>query len=114
MNNYSQRAFDAGIDRPNRKFQPSVSIYFIRDDNDLPPSKISCLFCKRTLMDGVKGTVDKVVDGPVPADDHDHAFNIQCKLCGQMYRMLVNANFPVNLDKLVDAGQPMLTPEGWK
>jgi transcription elongation factor Elf1 len=101
-------------DRVNRKFQPPVSIYFIRDDNDLPPSKLSCLFCKRTLMDGIKGTVDKVVDGPVSADDHDHAFNIQCKLCGQKFRILVNANFPINLEELVDAAQPVLTAEGWK
>lgn len=98
---YSRSPFD------NRKGQPAVSLYFIRDDNALPPSKLSCPFCKRTIMDGVKGTLDKMVDGPVDAEDHDFACNLQCKLCGQKFRLLVNAKFPFDLDKMVDAAPPL-------
>lgn len=72
----------------NRKDQPAISVYFIRDDQNSKPYKLSCMFCKRTIADDVKGTIDKMVDGPMPADDHDHATNIQCKLCGQKWRIL--------------------------
>lgn len=89
-----------------RKDQPAISLYFIRDDNSFQPHKLSCPFCKRTIMDGVKGRIDKMVDGPVDAHDHDFACNIQCKLCGQKFRILVNANFPIDLQTLIDAAPP--------
>lgn len=99
---------------PSRKNQPACSLYFIRDDNSLPPYKLSCPFCKRTIMDGVKGTLDKMVDGPVSAEDYDFACNLQCKLCCQKFRLLVNAKFPVDIDKLVAAPAPKFTEDGWQ
>lgn len=96
-NNSLSRGYRDSREAPNyisRKEQPPISLYFIRDDNHLPPHKLSCLYCKRTIMDDVKGTIDKVVDGPLPAEDHDYASNIQCKLCGQKYRVLAGVGVP--------------------
>lgn len=72
----------------NRKNAPAISVYFINDDNKNPAHKLSCMFCKRTIADDVKGTIDKIIDTPQPADDFDLAINIQCKLCGQKWRIL--------------------------
>lgn len=73
-----------------RKGAPSISIYLINDDTPevFAIYKLSCLFCKRTIADGIKGRVDAVVDAPLPADEFDLAINIQCKMCGQKYRIL--------------------------
>jgi hypothetical protein len=75
----------------NRKNAPPVTIYFVNDDARTPPYKLRCMFCKRTFADNVTGQMDKIVDAPVPAEDHDLALNLQCKLCGQKWRILAAA-----------------------
>jgi hypothetical protein len=73
---------------PDRKHCPAISVYFTRDDDNTPPHKLSCMFCKRTILDGVTGRIDKVIDAALPADEFDLAMNIQCKLCRQLWRIL--------------------------
>lgn len=75
-------------DRPKRNNAPPISVYFIADEDPQSPYKLSCMFCKRTIADGVTGRIDKMINTPLAADDHDFAVNIQCKLCGQIWRIL--------------------------
>lgn len=99
LSNFSNSEVEPGAyeDRNyfSRKGLPAITMYFIRDDNDTEPYKLSCMFCKRTIADRMKGVIDKVVDGPMPANDHEFASNIQCKMCGQMYRLLMGASVPM-------------------
>lgn len=75
---------------PDRKHAPPITVYFINDDENNPPHKLSCMYCKRTIADGVTGRIDKIIDAPLAADDHDMALNLQCKLCGQKWRILAS------------------------
>lgn len=72
----------------DRRDAPIVSVYLVNSSTQHPPHKLSCMFCKRTIADGVKGEIDRIIDGPVPDEDFGTAMNIQCKLCGQKWRIL--------------------------
>lgn len=78
---------------PKRKRgeDPALSIYLM---NEQAPemSKLSCIWCKRTIAD-VKGRVDKIVDAPIDASDYGIAINIRCKLCHQNYRLVILQTF---------------------
>ena len=75
--------------RPRRDTAPAISVYFINDADHNPPHKLSCMFCKRTILDSVSGRIDKMIDTPLPvAEDFGLALNVQCKLCGQKWRVL--------------------------
>jgi hypothetical protein len=74
----------------SRRGQPAISLYFLSDDAPIM-TQLSCIWCKRTIAD-VKGHIDKMVSSPVDLVDVDIAINIQCKLCDQHYRMIVNSS----------------------
>lgn len=74
----------------SRTQAPAISMYLL--SSDVPEmEQLSCLWCKRTIAD-VKGNVDKIISTPMPVTDFNLAVNIRCKLCGQNYRLLVNAS----------------------
>lgn len=88
MNQLFRNNHDYDEERPKRNNAPPITVYFIAADDPQSPYKLSCMFCKRTISDGVTGRIDKLVNAPVSATDHDLAINIQCKLCGQIWRIL--------------------------
>jgi hypothetical protein len=69
---------------------PAISMYLMSNSSPVM-EKISCMNCKRTIYD-LKGTVDKVINTPMPVVDFDMAINIMCKLCKQKYRLLINVS----------------------
>jgi len=72
----------------DRRDSPAISIYVI-DSNQSHMDKISCIHCKRTIYD-IAGTIDTMITIPMPVVDFGLAVNIQCKLCKQQYRLLIN------------------------
>lgn len=73
----------------NHADSPPLSLYLLSDDQP-DMEKLSCIYCKRTIAD-IKGQIDNVISTPMPVHDFGIAINIRCKLCGQNYRLLVNA-----------------------
>lgn len=76
----------------SRQECPPVTIYFLAQDTTGDLYSISCLFCKRTITDRVKGTIDYAITSPMPSDDYDTQLNIMCKLCKQNYRFVTTAS----------------------
>lgn len=72
---------------------PPISFYVLDDDGATVMEKLSCIWCKRTIMD-IKGRIDLAISTPVPVEDFGIAVNIKCKLCGQQYRLLINPLTP--------------------
>lgn len=68
---------------------PPISFYVLDDGSASEMEKLSCIWCKRTIMD-IKGRIDLAISTPVPVEDFGIAVNIKCKLCGQQYRLLIN------------------------
>lgn len=75
----------------DRGSDAAVSLYLVNDSRP-ELEKISCMYCKRTIVD-IKGRIDKVVDAPQSADDFGVVVNIRCKLCHQNYRLITNQSF---------------------
>jgi hypothetical protein len=73
----------------NHAGSPALSLYLLSDDQP-EMEKLSCIYCKRTIAD-IKGNIDTIISTPMPLQDFGIAVNIRCKLCGQNYRLLVNA-----------------------
>jgi hypothetical protein len=74
----------------NHASSPAMSFYVLDDDTADSMEKLSCVWCKRTILD-IKGHIDVIITTPMPSDDFGIAINIRCKLCGQNYRLLINA-----------------------
>lgn len=73
---------------------PAISFYVLDDHTVGEMEKLSCIWCKRTILD-IKGRIDIMITTPVPIDDFGIAINIQCKLCSQKYRLLINPTIPL-------------------
>lgn len=73
----------------DRRQYPAISFYVLDDEGADEMEKLSCSWCKRTIMD-VKGRIDLMISTPMPVKDFGVAINIQCKLCHQEYRLLIN------------------------
>ena len=76
---------------------PPVSFYVLDDDTSETLEKLSCVWCKRTILD-IKGRIDIAIMTTMPVKDFGIAVNIRCKQCGQNYRLLIN---PVVVSELV-------------
>lgn len=68
---------------------PAISIYVLSNDG-VEMDKWSCGHCKRTLFD-FKGTINNIINTPMPVNEFDIAINTRCKLCKQNYRLLINS-----------------------
>lgn len=78
-------------DRRDRREDPTVSIYMINDDAPRL-HKMSCMYCKRTIYDA-KGSIDYITNGPISSVDFGAVVDIQCKLCRQMYRLILGESY---------------------
>lgn len=74
--------------RPNRKNSPTITLYFINEDEPQPPCSLSCMYCKRTISDRVVGQIDYGINASTPTPPGATAHGILCQLCGQRYRIV--------------------------
>lgn len=85
---YGQSKYETKPYKDRREY-PAMSMYVLDDDGASEMEKLSCSWCKRTILD-IKGRIDVAISTPMPVEDFGIALNIQCKLCHQRYRLLIN------------------------
>lgn len=72
----------------SRGDEPPITIYLIKDEKQKKPYKLSCLFCKRTLVI-VRGRIIRVVDYPDTNPNFNVDFEFKCKQCKQDWRFVL-------------------------
>lgn len=81
------RAYQRKRDR-----DPTLTLYWLaadEHDNKVELNSLSCLWCKTTLLDEMKGTISTIINAPIGLDDFALAGTIRCKFCKQNYRLAV-------------------------
>jgi hypothetical protein len=57
------------------------------------PVEISCIFCKRTLLDDFKGEIVSILNAPTSLDEFGMSIGLVCRYCKQNYRFVVLTSF---------------------
>ncbi len=78
-----------------RDGDPALTVYWIASpelDTQVPLNGLSCIWCKTTIMDHMKGSISAVLNAPVNLDDFTFSGTVRCKLCKQNYRFVIAGN----------------------
>lgn len=76
-----------------RDNHPAISIYWIAEDVErgrpVVLHKLSCMFCKRTIVDEFRGVIMTIINSPLSLANFGASLTVQCKQCKQKYRMIL-------------------------